>query len=244
MPHPLEALKKMEYPGRVIVLGRDPSDRFDVVVYAVTGRSPSSQARRLERRGNAIVTQPTDPEVLKTGNPDLLVYPAILWGSRISVSNGKQTEDIARNASGPLVASLETALAGWSYEPDAPIFTPRISGLIDPNGRAALSSIMRAPDGSSRRHYYEWSPRPGTAEMSSTYSGPNQNPLPVFSGDPLPLELAEPTAEATAAGFYEALGPVGRAGDFRVAVACVFFSRTDPSRPDISIINRHERTTR
>ncbi|MBN1938887.1 MAG: hypothetical protein JW843_04830 [Candidatus Aminicenantes bacterium] len=241
MSHPLSALRNMEYPGRVIVIGRDQADAFDVVVYAVTGRSPSSQARRLEREGRAIVTKPTDPEVLKTGNPDLLVYPAVILEDRIAVSNGKQTEDVVRSEAGPLVPALESALRAWSYEPDEPIFTPRISGLVGPDGRAALSLIKRSEDGAPRRAFYEWRLRPGQAEMVATYAGPNKNPLPVFSGEPLPLQLLKSSAEETAAEFYEALGPDGRAGDFRVAVACVFVSRTETSLTAVSIINRHER---
>jgi hypothetical protein len=244
MPHPLEALRNMEYPGRVIVLGRDPSGDFDVVVYAVTGRSPSSQARRLDREGGTIMTNPTDPEVLKTGNPDLLVYPAVVLGDRIAVSNGKQTEDLARAGETRLVSALASALDAWSYEPDAPIFTPRISGLVGGEGRAALSLIRRAADGSPRRSYFEWTLRPGRAEMIATYAGPNLNPLPGYLGEPRPLQLGRMTPEETASDFYESLGPQGRPGDFRVAVACVFFSRTDPSRTTVSIINRHERNSR
>ena len=241
MPHPLEALRQMEYPGRVIVLGRDPSDECDVVVYAVTGRSPSSQARLLEQDGNAIVTKPTDPEVLKTGNPDLLVYPAVCFGGRLAVSNGKQTEDVARAEADHPVVALEAGLRNWSFEPDAPIFTPRISGILWPDGRAALSLIKRAGDGTPRRLYFEFILRPGHAEMIATYAGPNQNPLPVFRGEPLPLTLAKSTARATVEAFYEALRPENRPDDFRVAAVCLFISRKDPARPTVAIINRHER---
>jgi len=241
MSHPLEALRAMEYPGRIIAIGRDASDRFDVIVYAVTGRSPSSQARRLEKVGDTIVTTPTDPEVLKTGNPDLLVYPAIVCAGRVAVSNGKQTEDLAKATAVPLAAALEEALAGWSFEPDDPIFTPRISGLLGSSGRAALSSIKRAADGTARRLYYEWMLQPGRAEMIATYAGPNRNPLPVFAGEPLPLRLVEHSAEAAAAAFYEALGPEGRTGDFRVAVACAYIPRHGDAPPDVFIINRHKR---
>jgi len=243
MSHPLEALRQMEYPGRVIILGRDPSDECDVIVYAVTGRSPSSQARRLEQDGNAVVTKPTDPEILKTGNPDLLVYPAVCFGRRPAVSNGKQTEDVARAGADRPVAALEAGLRNWSFEPDAPIFTPRISGLLWPDGRAALSLIKRGDDGTARRLYFEFLLRPGRAEMIATYAGPNQNPLPVFRGEPLPLTLTEGTARANAEAFYEALRPDNRLEDFRVAAACVFISRKDPARPTIAIINRPERKT-
>ena len=241
MSHPLEALRHMKYPGRVIVLGRDPSNEYDVVVYAVTGRSPSSQARRLEQDGDTIVTKPTDPEVLKTGNPDLLVYSAVCFGGRLAVSNGQQTEDVARAEADHPVGALAAGLRNWSFEPDAPIFTPRISGLLWPDGRAALGLIKRADDGTTRRLYFESVLRPGQAEMIATYAGPNQNPLPVFRGEPLPLTLTEGTARATVEAFYEALRPENRPEDFRVAAACVFLSRKDPDRPTIAIINRHER---
>jgi len=242
MNHPLEALRAMSYPGRLIALGRDPSGGSDVVVYAITGRSPSSQARLLERTENAIVTKPTDPEVLKTGNPDLLVYPAVFFGERLAVSNGKQTEDVARAGGAGPVAALEAGLRNWTYEPDAPIFTPRISGLLWPDGRAALSLIKRDVDGSPRRLFFELALQAGRAELIATYAGPNANPLPVFQGEPLPLVLAETSAEATAAAFYEALGPKeGGGGDFRVAAACVFIDRDNPSRRTVAIRNRHER---
>ena len=98
----LEAIAEMEYPGRLIALGRDPTGEHNVVVYAVTGRSPSSQARTLEYNAddNTIFTKPTDPEVLEKGNPDLLLYDAIVMlDDSVAVSNGKQTEAFARELS-------------------------------------------------------------------------------------------------------------------------------------------------
>jgi IMP cyclohydrolase len=243
MIHPLDALRRMEYPGRVIVIGRDPSDSSDVVLYAVTGRSPSSQARILVDDGRAVVTKTTDPEVLKTGNPDLLVYPAVLSGDRLAVSNGRQTEDIARASAVSPVAALDAGLKPWTYEPDAPIFTPRISGLLWPDGRAALSILKRIDDGSALRMFFETTLRPGNASMIATYAGPNRNPLPVFAGEPLNLRLTETTPAATVEAFYDALRPEGRTEDFRVAAVCLFISRTEPSRRRTAIINRHERTS-
>ena len=77
----------MVYPGRIIIIGKSPAGE-DVVMYAITGRSPSSQARMLliDEVEKKIFVKPTDEETLKTGNPDLLVYPAIICGSGIAVS--------------------------------------------------------------------------------------------------------------------------------------------------------------
>lgn len=243
MPDSLRALAAMEYPGRLIVLGRSRRGGHAVVVYAVTGRSPSSQARELVRRGDAVWTRPTDPAVLAKGDPDLLVYPALVFGRGIAVSNGKQTADIRLGGSPSAAGTLESGLRAWSYEPDAPIFTPRISGCVLPGPVAALCVIRRGADGEAERIFYEFTPAPGEGRLISTYTGENVNPLPSFRGEPEILTLSEPSAEATAAAVYEALGPKPGAPDFRVAVACVFVRPGDPAEPDLAIINRRERTT-
>ena len=79
----MEIVKSMVYPGRIIIIGTAPAGQR-VVLYSITGRSPSSQARRLEidKQAGSIFVKPTDEETLKTGNPDLLVYPAVICNSR------------------------------------------------------------------------------------------------------------------------------------------------------------------
>ena len=243
MSERLKPLSSMVYPGRLIIIGRDPSGERVVVIYAVTGRSASSQARELIRQGSAVWTRPTDPEVLAKGNPDLLVYPALVFGRGIAVSNGKQTADIAlEGAAGP-AAALEAGLRTWSFEPDAPNFTPRISGCVLPGGAAALSIIRRTADGTAERLVVEFTPVSGEGRMISTYSGENADPLPSFHGEPQSVELLEPTARATANAIDEALGPKSCGPDFRVAVACAFAGAGDLSGLDLAIINHHERTS-
>jgi IMP cyclohydrolase len=241
MTHALSHLSTLTYPGRMIILGRDRSGSHDVVVYAITGRSPSSQARRLVLDGDAIWTRPTDPEVLKKGNPDLLVYPAVILGRRIAVSNGRQTADIFSADEGSAVRILETGLAGWSYEPDAPIFTPRISGCLPGSNYAGLSLLGRSEGGATERSFFEFPLEAGRGKMIATYAGENRDPVPAFRGEPLDFELGEATARAAAEAVYAALGPRGGDKDFRVAVACVFTASHDLRRSDIAILNRDER---
>ena len=161
MDRALANLSAMEYPGRVIIIGRGPSGSRAAVVYAITGRSPSSQARRLERREDGVWVRPTDEEVLKKGNPDLLIYPAILFAAAgVAVSNGRQTADVRSRldgaaAPGP-VEILAGSLSGWDFEPDAPIFTPRISGCVLPGAKAALALIKRGAGGEALRSYHEF----------------------------------------------------------------------------------------
>jgi IMP cyclohydrolase len=239
----LEQLASRAYPGRLIIMGRSPGGESIVVVYAVTGRSPSSQARELVRRDEAVWTQPTDPEVLAKGNPDLLVYPALVFGRGIAVGNGKQTSDIdLAGAPGP-AAALEAGLRAWSFEPDAPIYTPRISGCALPGGTAGLAVIRRGSSGAVERLFAEFDPAPGEGRMISTYAGENADPLASFCGEPILVGLAWETARATAEAVDAALGPKPGGPDFRVSVACAFARLADLSAPDLALINRRERTS-
>ena len=243
MNGPWDNLTRMIYPGRLLALGRDRADEHHVILYAITGRSPSSQARRLEAEKGAVWTRPTDPKTLAKGKPELLVYPAIVFSRGIAVSNGRQTGDLDPSGFASAVAALDAGLRAWTYEPDAPIFTPRISGCVCPSGSAALSVIKRGPDGEPLRSFHELALRPGRGAFISTYAGDNREPLAAFSGEPIELELDGDTPETTAQAAYAALRPAARAEDFRVAVACVFARRKDPSDYRLAVINRHERTT-
>jgi IMP cyclohydrolase len=237
-------LTALEYPGRLIAVGRAAGGGKAVIIYAITGRSPSSQARKLVFRDSGIWVQPTDEDVLKKGNVDLLVYPAVLFGKRgIAVSNGKQTGDVLERLSTSVspVGVLSAALEGWDFEPDAPIFTPRISGCLC-GGKAGLSLVRRGSDGATLRSYYEVPLQAaGRARLVSTYLGPNRDPLPSFEGEPREVMLPGTSARETAGAVYEALAPREEGRDFRVAVACVQAPPEDPGDFEFHIINRHER---
>ncbi len=238
MANSFEALKRMEYPGRVIILGSDP-EGADVVMYAITGRSPSSQARRLmvsddEKR---ITVMPTDEKILKSGNPDLLIYHSIIIIRGIAVSNGKQTADIPPHfKTGALSAAvLDHALHEWEYEPDEPNYTPRISGCVF--GGAALSVIKRDASGAALRIFYELPRISGKGKFVATYTGVNTDPLPSFTGDPLDVDIPFSTANEAALALYNALAPSIGKTDYRVAVAAVY--RNKNGEISISVKNRH-----
>jgi IMP cyclohydrolase len=237
-------LSKLTYPGRLIVMGAVAGGGKAAIVYAITGRSPSSQARKLVHRDGGIWVQPTDEDVLKKGNVALLVYPALLFGQAgVAVSNGKQTADILDvlvEGDAPVVI-LSKVLAAWDYEPDAPIFTPRISGCLV-RGAAGLSVVRRGAAGETLRSYFEVPLREGEGRIVSTYEGPNREPLPCFEGEPRRMALAGTTPRETAEDAYRALAPSAPDKDFRVSVACVFVSLSDPGRIELHILNRHERT--
>jgi len=244
MPKDLENLSSKEYPGRIIILGQDSTDKNVVSVYAITGRSPSSQARKLEYEQDAVWVKPTDKELLRKGNIDLLIYPSMFCLSQgIAVSNGKQTVYVmACLGQGESAAEiLAFALKKWDYEPDAPAYTPRISGCVLPNKIAALSIIRRAPKGATLRNVYEFPLVPGKGKMIMTYEGKNRDPLPSFTGEPLDVDIKDTSPQDFAENIYKALKPTRGGKDFSVAVACVFAPDIVKKKFDIYIINKVER---
>ncbi len=239
----LQDLESMTYPGRVIILGKDPSDQHVVVVYAITGRSPSSQARKIEFEQNCAWVKPTDEEILKKGDPDLLIYPAICIGTGIAVSNGKQTLDVKAHMQRSLtpVQVLEASLQDWEYEPDAPNYTPRISGCLLDMDRGALSILKRAEDGRTHRQYFEFPLIPGDGHMIATYSGDNSAPLPSFVGEPRLVQLTGRTPQEVAACVYNALAPEEPEQDFRVSTVCLFAGELEPEATKSAVINRQDK---
>ncbi len=242
MSNDFSNLRDKEYPGRLIIIGRDLSDENAIIVYAITGRSPSSQARRIDLTTEGAWVKPTDEKILRERNRDLLIYPAILFGQGLVVSNGKQTMDIQAHLSPGLDPTdiLSSALHHWEYEPDAPSFTPRISGCVLSDGMAALSIIKRAEDSSASKYYFRVPMLPGEGKMISTYSGENRDPLPSFKGEPEDVRLTYDTAKETAEAVYSALRPKKQDQDFRVAVICVFSREQAAPDLNISVINRSE----
>jgi IMP cyclohydrolase len=239
-----KAVLDKEYPGRLIIIGQEKRTENVLVAYAITGRSLSSQARKLERDNDAIWVKPTDKNLLKKGNIDLLIYPNIFCLSQgIAISNGKQTVDIMAclGQSDSAAEILAFALKNWDYEPDEPAFTPRISGCILSNKSAALSLIKKAPDGSSLRNIYEFSVVPGKGKLIMTYEGENKDPLPSFMGEPKEVEIEGSTPQEVADWLYGSLAPKQGNQDFRVAVACVFGVDISSHKFDTHIINSAER---
>lgn len=247
----LEAIANMEYPGRMIIIGRDAAGENNVVVYAITGRSASSQARKMEidaEKNEMILVKPTNEEELKKGNPDLLVYKAMFMRGGIAVSNGKQTEDIIANycADRNPIKVITDALSlyrKWEYEPDAPHFTPRIGGIVTPESESAVLAILkRAENSGVIRNLYEFPLISGKGKMIATYAGKNENPLPSFEGEPLDVKLEGKNPEEVAEAVYKALGPKimpRETPDFRVSVAAVFGNKNGEVKHHI--INRCER---
>ena len=136
-------LESNPYPGRGIVLGRSADNRFAVAAYFIMGRSENSRNRIFVPTEDGIRTQAHDPS--KMTDPSLIIYhPVRQAGRGLVVTNGDQTDTVRDYLlEGKTFAQ---ALHTREFEPDAPNYTPRVSGLLSPDGSFQLS-ILKSADG-------------------------------------------------------------------------------------------------
>ena len=183
-------LRSNPYPGRGIVLGSSPDGEKSVIAYFIMGRSENSRNRVFVETPDGIRTQAFAPS--KMTDPSLIIYaPVRVFGTSTIVTNGDQTDTIREGlAAGKTFAQ---ALHTRTFEPDAPNYTPRISGLVKKNGDYTLS-ILKSADGdpaSCRRYFFAYeAPRAGQGHFIHTYMH-DGNPLPSFEGEPKLVEIPD-----------------------------------------------------
>lgn len=215
MEEPMELeplLRGNRYPGRGILLGRSADGAKAVMAYFIMGRSVNSRNRVFLPTDDGIRTEAFDPE--KLSDPSLIIYhPVRTWRGFTIVTNGDQTDTVRDFLCAG--KSFEAALRARSFEPDAPNFTPRISGLMLPTGDYRLS-ILKAADAGGRhcaRAFFEYESIPGAGHLLHTYQG-DGSPLPSFAGEPVCVRLAAPTAAALADELWGALDGENRVSLF------------------------------
>ena len=201
-----ELLESNAYPGRGIVLGRSTDNQYAIAAYFIMGRSENSRNRVFTVTEDGIRTEAHDPS--KMPAPSLIIYhPFRQIGGDLIVTNGDQTDTIRDS----LLAgkSFGQALHTREFEPDAPNYTPRISGFLCANGSFRLS-ILKSADGDPScclRYFYTYDhPLAGEGRFIHTYMG-DGNPLPSFQGEPKRVVLDAPDAETLADQIWTALNP-------------------------------------
>ena len=181
-------LRGNSYPGRGIVLGRTADGKASVAVYFIMGRSANSRNRVFVEEPDGIRTEAADPA--KVEDPRLILYhPVRQMGRGLIVANGDQSDTILEFLKQGL--PMEQALRTRTFEPDGPNWTPRISGLLGPNGSYKLSILKSADETGSRclRQTFEYPGQTGTGHFLHTYAG-DGNPLPAFAGEPEQVSIA------------------------------------------------------
>lgn len=183
------ALGASTYPGRGIILGLSENAHDAVIAYFIMGRSANSRNRVFTPKDGGIITEAADPRKLE--DPSLIIYaPVRMYGAQTIVTNGDQTDTIydfmaATHGHGGFTKALRTR----KFEPDAPNFTPRISGLVKiKKGKLQYKlSILKSDCGnenSCERFFYEYlKPIAGEGRFIHTYQC-DGNPIPSFEGEP------------------------------------------------------------
>lgn len=186
-----QILRDTSYPGRGIMLGRSADGKKAIAAYFIMGRSSNSRNRIFVTDGEGIRTQAFDPSKLE--DPSLIIYaPVRVIGNKTIVTNGDQTDTVYEGLDKQY--TFEQSLRSREFEPDAPNYTPRISGVMHVEGGkysyalSILKSNQGDPDECLRFTFAYEKPKAGQGHFISTYMG-DGNPLPSFEGEPRTLEL-------------------------------------------------------
>lgn len=184
-------LNSNTYPGRGIVIGKTKDGKKAVTAYFIMGRSNNSRNRVFVEDGEGIRTQAFDP--LKLEDPSLIIYaPVRVLGNKTIVTNGDQTDTIYEGMDKQL--TFEQSLRTREFEPDAPNYTPRISGIMHvENGKynyamSILKSNNGNPEACNRYTFAYENPVAGEGHFIHTYMH-DGNPLPSFEGEPKLVEI-------------------------------------------------------
>ncbi|WP_284291820.1 IMP cyclohydrolase [Luteimicrobium album] len=151
VPRMSDVLVPGTYPGRVVVLARTPVGELLGGV-ALTGRSRRSRERVLVPDDGALVVAPAFPGPGSgraagsslTARDPLRHYTAAVSDDTWTVfGNGDHVETVAKRLATGTDPRL--ALDGLEYEPDPPIFTPRITAVVErATGHAWLGAARHA----------------------------------------------------------------------------------------------------
>lgn len=192
-----QELKGNAYPGRGIVIGKSKNGKYAVAAYFIMGRSENSRNRIFIKDGEGIRTQAFDPA--KLTDPSLVIYaPVRVLGNKTIVTNGDQTDTLYELMDRQM--TFEQALRTREFEPDAPNYTPRISGImhIDNGSYNYALSILKSengnPEACNRFTFSYTAPLKGQGHFIHTYMG-DGDPLPSFCGEPKLVEIPDDMQE-------------------------------------------------
>ena len=197
-----QELRGNAYPGRGIVIGKSQDGGCAVVAYFIMGRSVNSRNRIFAEEPDGIRTEAADPA--KMEDPSLIIYhPVRQMGRGLIVTNGDQTDTIRDFLEKGL--PFEQALRTREFEPDGPNWTPRISGLLSPDGSYKLSILKAADEAGTAclRQTFEYPGQAGLGHFLHTYQC-DGSPIPSFEGEPTPVTI-EGDIDAFTSSLWESL---------------------------------------
>jgi len=230
-----EYLESTVYPGRGIIIGQSGDGENIVAAYFIMGRSENSKNRVFEKTADGIRTKAFDES--KLTDPSLVIYsPIRKYKNDIIITNGDQTDTIHDFLSSG--KSFGDALRTRTFEPDPPILTPRISGMITitDNSFNYRLSILKSDNGNENhalRYFYEYeTPETGRGHFIHTYKH-NADVPPSFEGEPKKIEIAE-NIEEFSKTIWDNLNE-----DFKVSLYAAYINKKTGEIKE-GIINKYE----
>lgn len=231
-----EDLQKNAYPGRGILIGKSADGKKAVIAYFIMGRSENSRNRVFVEDGEGIRTQAFDES--KLIDPSLIIYaPVRVLGNKTIVTNGDQTDTVYELMNQQ--QTFEQALRTRTFEPDAPNYTPRISGVVKCTGgdfNYAIS-ILKSAGGDPaccERYTFSYStPLCGEGRFIHTYRC-DGDPLPSFEGEPKRVKLENDDIDTFAGKLWNALDKDNKVSLF------VRYIDVQTGKYDSRIINKNE----
>ena len=227
-------LQENAYPGRGIVIGKSADGKKAVCAYFIMGRSVNSRNRVFVEDGDGIRTQAFDPS--KLTDPSLIIYAAVReHENKLIVTNGNQTDtiyDFIKKGE-----SFEAALRTREFEPDAPNFTPRISGMItfEDKDFSYEMSILKSADavGSAcSRYHFTYPALPGVGHFIHTYVC-DGSPIPTFQGEPERVAIPN-CIDAFTAELWDNLNEANKISLF------VRYTDLETGKFEQRILNKHQ----
>ena len=193
-----ELIKDNSYVGRGIVIGKSKDGTKAAIAYFIMGRSENSRNRIFVENGEEVIIHPFDAS--KVSDPSLIIYsPIRRYENKLILTNGDQTDtiyDFIKQGRG-----FSEALNTRCFEPDAPNFTPRISGMLtfENDDFSYQMSILKSadPEGSAcSRYTFSYPSLPGIGHFIHTYKC-DGTPIPTFCGEPERIMIPDSIDELT-----------------------------------------------
>ena len=173
------------YVGRGIVIGKSSDGKKAATAYFIMGRSANSRNRVFTVKNGEVFTEPFDAS--KVEDPSLIIYAALRKiENKLIVTNGDQTDTVYDGI--VTGKSFSESLESREFEPDAPNFTPRISGMLTfgENDFKYEMSILKSLDENGSdcaRYTFSYPSKAGLGHFIHTYVT-DGNPIPTFQGEP------------------------------------------------------------
>ena len=193
-----ELLTGNSYVGRGIIVGKSEDGKKACAAYFIMGRSANSRNRIFEEKDGDIYTAPFDAS--KVEDPSLIIYAAVrTYENNLVVTNGDQTDTVVEGLQKGL--SFNKALESRCFEPDAPNFTPRISGMLtfadgDFTYQMNILKSIDAEGSECARYGFSYPAKAGLGHFLHTYVC-DGNPIPTFQGEPERVAIPDDIDEFT-----------------------------------------------